>query len=69
MSEVITTDVFCDVDGCGHWVDGVTGASPDRNAARKIARSKGWEVRGNEAICPRHSDKAGSPGITTEGES
>ncbi len=40
MSLSITTDVFCE---CGDWVRGVSSHKVEGNAARRVAKSRGWE--------------------------
>lgn len=52
MSITISTDVFCDGDGCAQWVVGVTGNRPHARVARKVAKSKGWKITTRKDLCP-----------------
>ena len=52
MSVVITTDIFCDGDGCAKWDDGVTGPKPMPSAARKEVKRLGWRHIRRKDYCP-----------------
>jgi hypothetical protein len=53
VSITISTDVFCDGDGCIHWVDGATGPRTKARAAREHARRHhGWTISRLGDFCP-----------------
>lgn len=52
MSITVSTDIFCDKDGCGHWVYGVTGMRSDKNGAQAKARQQGWYCSTRRDLCP-----------------
>lgn len=56
MSVCITTDIFCDADGCGDWVSGVTSSRTDAKGARKEAKRFGWRCTPVGDFCPAHKD-------------
>jgi hypothetical protein len=57
MSITITTDVFCDGDGCGTWTGGVTGFIANPVAARWQAKGKGWKRINRKDLCPACAEK------------
>jgi hypothetical protein len=53
MSITISTDVFCDADGCGQWAHGITGARTNAPGARNNAkRLYGWSITRKGDFCP-----------------
>jgi len=53
MSITVSSDVFCDGDGCSIWVEGVTGPRSDAVNARKNAKRRyGWTITRNGDFCP-----------------
>lgn len=54
MSEIITTDIQCDVPGCDQWTSGPTSNRAARVEARKMAKHRGWKIEGRKATCPAH---------------
>lgn len=42
MAFTVTTDVFCDGEGCCSWIHGHTGARIERREAMKEAEKHGW---------------------------
>lgn len=52
VSITITTDVFCDGNDCGQWVDGATGMKSRAAAARKEAKRRGWKITRRADLCP-----------------
>lgn len=55
MSLSVTTDVFCDGEGCNQWVEGVSGRSRAHGReARQLAARAGWRRVTIENHPPRH---------------
>lgn len=54
MSITITTDVFCDEEGCGWWIFGVVGKRTNASGARCNAGQQGWVHWGGKDFCPAH---------------
>lgn len=57
MSYTITTDIFCDGEGCDQWVAGPAGQAVDREGAKKVAKRAGWRLGKREHFCPRCKDR------------
>lgn len=61
MTIRVTTDVFCDGEGCHEWADGVVRSVADSVAARRSAKSKGWQRRWVDDhfvdLCPMCADR------------
>lgn len=61
MSITVTTDVFCDGEGCSQWTHGITGPRTAADEARKAARRAGWLITRRGDFCPDCRDRAVSP--------
>jgi len=61
MNIVISTDIFCDGENCGQWVNGVTGRRTDKPGAEKEARRQGWKVTRRAYYCPECRAMAEKP--------
>jgi hypothetical protein len=53
MSVTVSTDIFCDGEGCIAWEHGVTGPRAYRREARLVVSSRGWKFTNDEGdLCP-----------------
>lgn len=52
MTITVSTDVFCDGEGCQRWVQGVTGRTSRSADARDRARKAGWVCKPGRDLCP-----------------
>lgn len=53
MSISVTTDVFCDGNGCSLWTHGVTnGSRTAAKHARREAKRAGWSITKRGDYCP-----------------
>lgn len=53
MSISVTTDVFCDGNGCSLWAHGVTnGSRTAAKRARHEAKRAGWSITKHGDFCP-----------------
>lgn len=58
MSFTITTDVFCDAEGCGDWVAGVSKTTIQKTKAWKRAEYCGWTKVDGKHLCPLCNGRA-----------
>ncbi len=53
MSITVSSDVFCDGEGCSAWAEGVTGPRVYPVKARKNAKKRfGWTITRKGDFCP-----------------
>ena len=57
MSFTISTDIFCDGDGCSAWTEGTTGIRTQVRKAKQIAARRGWKISTRRDLCPSCAQK------------
>ena len=65
MSYTIRTDIFCNIDGCNHWIHEGTVGIPEKTQTNKIAAKEGW-IKRNFLDGLFHSDREDDKPLTKE---